>query len=131
LLGALDREALSLGLATTAGTVSHTGVGGLTLVAASADWRGDSAWPADNVRSIDLVTAQGKYLSASNQQNQDLFWGLRGGGGNFGVATVRVPAASGRSGHAGWRSHLFLRETRLPYSSSSSSTPPGTRRGQS
>jgi FAD/FMN-containing dehydrogenase len=87
LLGALDREALSLGLATTAGTVSHTGVGGLTLGGGFGRLARRFGLACDNVRSIDLVTAQGKYLSASNQQNQDLFWGLRGGGGNFGVAT--------------------------------------------
>ena len=87
LLGDLDRETQAFGLAVPAGFISHTGMAGLTLGGGIGFTMRKLGLTIDNLLSVDLITAEGQFVKASEQENADLFWGLRGGGGNFGIAT--------------------------------------------
>src|SRR6202140_2530437 len=85
--GEYNRETQAFGLASTGGVVSTTGIAGLTLGGGLGWLGGKHGLSCDNLLSADLVTADGQFLTASADQHPDLFWGLRGGGGNFGVVT--------------------------------------------
>jgi hypothetical protein len=82
-----DRETQGFGFATTGGQISATGIAGLTLGGGWGHLARRYGLCCDNLLSADLVTANGQFLTASAAENADLFWGLRGGGGNFGVVT--------------------------------------------
>lgn len=85
--GDVDHETQAFGLATPGGVVSDTGVAGLTLGGGLGHLRCQFGLSCDNLRSVDVVTADGEYLTASPEQHKELFWGIQGGGGNFGIAT--------------------------------------------
>jgi FAD/FMN-containing dehydrogenase len=87
LLGDFDRESQAVGLVTTLGTAADTGIAGLTLGGGFGRLQRKFGLACDNLISADIVTANGKSLHVSERENPDLFWGIRGGGGNFGIVT--------------------------------------------
>jgi FAD/FMN-containing dehydrogenase len=87
LLGELDRETQPFGLAAPSGIVTHTGVAGLTLGGGIGWIMRKHGLSVDKLRRVDVVTAEGELVKASADENEDLFWGLRGAGANFGIAT--------------------------------------------
>src|SRR5262245_28920348 len=86
-LGELDRETTAFDLTTTLGIASTTGIAGLTLGGGLGYLMRKHGLACDNLVSVDLVLADGRFVTASADENAELFWALQGGGGNFGIAT--------------------------------------------
>jgi FAD/FMN-containing dehydrogenase len=89
-LGDIDKATQEYGLATTLGFVSETGAAGLTLGGGFGYMTREHGWTVDDLEEVEIVTADGSVRRASRTENEDLFWALRGGGGNFGVVTQFV-----------------------------------------
>ena len=87
-LGEFDRETQAFGLATTLGVNTDTGIAGLTLGGGYGWLAGRHGLACDNVVSVDVVTADGRFLTASASEHEDLFWGVRGAGANLGIVTA-------------------------------------------
>ena len=107
--GEFDRETQQFGLAITGGRVTHTGIAGLTLGSGSGWLERKLGLTCDSLISADVVTAEGEFLKASGSENEDLFWGLRGGRRKFWDRhLLRVPALSRRTERVGQHAPLPL-----------------------
>ena len=87
LLGNLDRATVPHGLATTAGVISHTGIGGLATGLGQGRLSRKFGYTIDNILGVEVVTADGKLVRANAKENPELYWAVRGGSGNFGIVT--------------------------------------------
>jgi FAD/FMN-containing dehydrogenase len=88
LWGDIDHAAHAFGYAVPSGIISTTGIGGLTLGGGLGHLTRKYGLTIDNLLAVDMVLADGRFVTANKDQNQDLFWAVRGGGGNFGVVTA-------------------------------------------
>jgi len=105
-LGEFDHETQAFGLATPLGVVSKTGIAGLTLGGGWGHLHAKYGLSIDNVIGADVITADGRLLTANASENQDLFWAVRGGGGNFGIVTSLEYRLHEVGPVSGWRSVL-------------------------